>query len=140
MEVICRWISEEQKGKTFYGLEQETILSENWKHRQDLRRKEEMSPGILDDVQEPQEFIFYNSRIRSSGGGGNHTVPKKSYISFKKTDERKIHFLVQYLHFYNQSGQVMEIAESGENGYFKIENPPDGTYAFPQGDRSARRL
>ena len=22
--------------------------------------------------------------------------------------------------FYNQSGQVMEIAESGENGYFKI--------------------
>ncbi len=24
----------------------------------------------------------------------------------------------------------MEIAESGENGYFKIKTPPDGTYVF----------
>ncbi len=130
MEVICRWISEEQKGKTFYGLEPGNYIIRELEAPAGFEKKEEMEIRILDDVQEPQEFIFYNSRIRSSGGGGNHTVPKKSYISFKKTDEEKNPLSGAVFAFYNQSGQVMEIAESGENGYFKIKTPPDGTYVF----------
>ena len=43
-----------------------------------------MEIRILDQAETVQEFVFYNSRIRSSGGGGSHTVPKKLYISFKK--------------------------------------------------------
>ena len=57
-------------------------------------------------------------------------MPKKSYISFKKTDEEGNPLAGAEFAFYNQLGQVMEIAKSGENGYFKIATPPDGTYVF----------
>lgn len=130
MEVIRQWVSEDEKGQTFYGLEPGSYILRELEAPAGYEKKQEMEIQILNQTQEPQKFIFYNSRIRSVGGGGNHTVPKKTYISFKKTDEEGNPLAGAVFAFYNQLGQVMEMAESGENGYFKIPVVPDGTYVF----------
>ena len=130
MEVIRQWVSEEEKGQTFYGLEPGSYMIRELEAPAGYEKRPEVEIQISAQTKEQQEFVFYNSRIRSSGGGGNHTVPKKSYISFKKTDEEGNPLAGAEFAFYNQLGQVMEIAKSGENGYFKIATPPDGTYVF----------
>ena len=130
MEVIRQWVSEEEKGQTFYGLEPGSYMIRELEAPAGYEKRPEVEIQISAQTKEQQEFVFYNSRIHSSGGGGNHTVPKKSYISFKKTDEEGNPLAGAEFAFYNQLGQVMEIAKSGENGYFKIATPPDGTYVF----------
>ena len=78
---------------------QETILSENWKHRQDLRRKKKWRSG---------SWMMYRShRNLFSITAGSVLQAEAEIILFqrnlifplKRQMKRKIHFLVQYLHF-----------------------------------------
>ena len=118
MEVISQWISDQENGQVFNGLEPGTYIIRN-KAPPGYRRAKEMEIRILDQAETVQEFVFYNSRIRSSGGGGSHTVPKKLYISFKKTDEKGEPLAGAVFAFYDQTGRLAKIAESGPDGMFR---------------------
>lgn len=99
MEVISQWISDQENGQVFNGLEPGTYIIREIEAPAGYEKGKEMEIRILDQAETVQEFVFYNSRIRSSGGGGSHTVPKKLYISFKKTDEKENLLPELCLHF-----------------------------------------
>ena len=132
MEVISQWISDQENGQVFNGLEPGTYIIREIEAPAGYEKGKEMEIRILDQAETVQEFVFYNSRIRSSGGGGSHTVPKKLYISFKKTDEKGEPLAGAVFAFYDQTGRLAKIAESGPDGMFKIICPPNGTYIFKE--------
>lgn len=132
MEVISQWISDQENGQVFNGLESGTYIIREIEAPAGYEKGKEMEIRILDQAETVQEFVFYNSRIRSSGGGGSHTVPKKLYISFKKTDEKGEPLAGAVFAFYDQTGRLAKIAESGPDGMFKIICPPNGTYIFKE--------
>lgn len=132
MEVISQWISDQENGQVFNGLEPGTYIIREIEAPAGYEKDKEMEIRILDQAETVQEFVFYNSRIRSSGGGGSHTVPKKLYISFKKTDEKGEPLAGAVFAFYDQTGRLAKIAESGPDGMFKIICPPNGTYIFKE--------
>lgn len=99
MEVISQWISDQENGQVFNGLEPGTYIIREIEAPAGYEKDKEMEIRILDQAETVQEFVFYNSRIRSSGGGGSHTVPKKLYISFKRQMKRENLLQELCLHF-----------------------------------------
>ncbi len=98
-KVICRWISEEQKGKTFYGLEPGNYIIRELEAPAGFEKKEEM---------EIRSWMMYrNRRNLFSITAGSVLQAEAEIILFqrnlifplKRQMKRKIHFLVQYLHF-----------------------------------------
>ena len=71
MEVISQWISDQENGQVFNGLEPGTYIIREIEAPAGYEKGKEMEIRILDQAETVQEFVFYNSRIRSSGGGGS---------------------------------------------------------------------
>lgn len=93
MKVICRWISEEQKGKTFYGLEPGNYIIRELEAPAGFEKKEEMEIRIL--------WRYRSHRNLFSITAGSVLQAEAEIILFqinlifplKRQMKRKIHFL-----------------------------------------------